>query len=135
MADITITAANVVPDTDAEFITGTAGETITAGQVVYVSTSTGKYMKADADTEAEAKAVGVAVNGASNGQNLTIQRKGKITIGGTVVVGQVYVASATAGGVAPYADLLTGDFVTILGVGVTAAKIDLKINVSNIAKA
>ncbi|MCU0466591.1 MAG: hypothetical protein MUF38_18745 [Anaerolineae bacterium] len=135
MTDLTITAANVIPGSDASFITGVAGATITAGQAVYRDATTGRFLLADADAEASAKLEGIAVNGASTGQNITIQIGGEITIGGTVVVGQVYVASATAGGIAPYADLLSGDFVSIVGVGISATKIALRRNVSNIAKA
>ena len=50
MAAITITAANVVKDANAEIEYGILGATITAGQVVYKNTSTGKFELADANS-------------------------------------------------------------------------------------
>ena len=50
MADITITAANVVASAGARIEHGTAGATVTAGQIVFLdSTTTGKWQLADAD--------------------------------------------------------------------------------------
>lgn len=58
---------------------------------------------------------------------------GTLTIGGTVVVGTVYVVSATAGGIAPSADLATGWYTTILGVATTAAKLSMGLKASSVA--
>jgi hypothetical protein len=135
MADLTITAANVAPSTGAVTRYGTAGETITAGQSVYLDSVSGKYKKADADAEATAEAVGIALTGSSDGQPIAVQYSGRITMGATVAVGQIYVVSTTAGGVAVYGDLASGDYVTILGVGATTGAIDLYVTASGIAKA
>ena len=135
MADISVTAANVVPGSEAIYVDGTAGETITAGMTCYLGTDS-KYYKADNnDTAAKAVVKGIALNGASLNQPIRIQTGGTITIGATVAVGTIYVQSTTAGGIAPSADLATGNYVTILGVATTAAIIKLGLNVSGIAKA
>lgn len=55
--------------------------------------------------------------------------------GGTVVIGTVYVVDLTAGGIAPTADMLTGDFQTIIGVATTTSNINIDINVSGVAVA
>ena len=133
MVDISVTAANVVKGTGAVTQNGTAGATITAGQSIYLDTVAGTLKLADADVVASAAAAGIALHGASLNQPLAYQSAGRITIGGTVVVGTVYVVSITAGGVAPLADIASGDFVTVLGIGVTTAIIALDIQVSGVA--
>jgi hypothetical protein len=135
MADITVTAANVIAGAGASTRQVTAGETITAGQVVYKDTSAGdKYKLADADAVGTAAGGGIALNGASNGQPLTIITGGNLNPGATVTTGEVYVVSTTAGGIAPLVDLLTGDFVTVLGTATTTSNINIQIQVSGVAE-
>lgn len=133
MADITVTAANVAAGSGARYRTVTAGATITAGQSVYRDPTTNTYKLADADaSQTTARVVGVALDSASSGQPLTIQIGGKYTAGGTVVVGTVYVQSGTAGGICPAADLASGDYATVIGVGVTSTLIKLGIVISDV---
>lgn len=129
MADISITAANVVKGSNATTESGIAGATITAGQVVYKDGSTGKYLLADNDSAtAAAKAPrGIALNGAADGQPLVIQRSGDITIGATLTAGTAYYLSATPGGICPLADVASGDDVVLLGLAKTAAVLALDI--------
>lgn len=117
MTDLTITAANVVKGASAITENGTAGEAITAGQPVYKSSTTNKYMKADSNSAtAEAKtARGIALNGAADGQPLQILMKGDITIGATLTAGSAYYLSETAGGIQPAADVGSGENVCLLG--------------------
>jgi hypothetical protein len=86
MADISITAASVVPSTNAVKRTGTAGATITAGQLVYKDASDSNKIKlADNDASAAATVVGIALNGASSGQPITYaETDPELTIGATV---------------------------------------------------
>jgi hypothetical protein len=106
MADITITAANVVKGSGAQTSNGTAGASITAGQSIYLDSATSTLKLADADASATtAQAVGIALHAAASGQPLQYLTGGLITIGGTVVAGQMYGVSATAGGIAPWTDL------------------------------
>lgn len=135
MANLTITAANVVKGDDAQTKDGLAGATITAGQVVYLNPTTKRWGLADNNsaTAAERVAVGIALNGASAGQPLEVQTSGKITIGATVVVGTIYTLSDTAGAIAPAADLATGEYVTTLGVGISATQIALDVGNSGVA--
>jgi len=117
MTDLTFTAASVLKGANAITENGTAGETITAGQPVYKSSTTNKYMKADSNSAtAEAKtARGIALNGAADGQPLQILLKGDITIGATLTAGSAYYLSETAGGIQPAADLANGENVCLLG--------------------
>jgi hypothetical protein len=137
MADLTITAANVAPvGSSTQRQTGTAGASITAGQSVYVDGADSNKVKlADADAAASAAAVGVALHAAAANQPITYATSGPVTIGATPVVGQWYAVSTTAGGIAPLADLSSGDFITILGQCEEAGKINVKLNVSTVALA
>jgi hypothetical protein len=135
MADISITAANVLAGSNARKENGTAGETITAGQFVYRDSSTGKYMKADADatTAAARTPRGVALNGASDGQPLQIARSGDVTIGGTLTAGVTYYLSNTPGGLCPVADVGTGEYFCTLGIAKSATVLALGINYSGVS--
>ena len=135
MADLVVTAANVVAGTGATTKTGTAGATITAGQLVYLDSADSKYKLIDADAAATADIAGVALNGASNTQPISILTAGALNPGATVAVGTVYCGAVTPGGIAPVADLIAGDYISVLGIGTTASNILVAINNSQIAKA
>lgn len=130
-AAISITAANVVRvegDTEQR----AAGGTITAGQVVRLSSSS--VVAAVNDTSANAAAYGIALNGGGSGQPISVQKTGDITIGGTVAVGKIY-ALGTAGGIIPVDDVAGGEFITIIGVGISATAIRLSIKPGGVAAA
>ncbi len=135
MADLSITAANVVRGSSSQTEAGDAGATITAGQVVYRDSSDGKYKLADSDsaTAAVRSPRGVALNGASDGQPLTILKSGDVTIGATLTPGVSYYLSDTPGGIAPYADLATGDYPVIIGIAKSASVLAVKFNEAGVA--
>lgn len=140
MADISITAGNVVTVTGT-IESGTAGATITAGQTVYQKASDGKFYLADCDatavgTNAEIDNVyGIALNGAAAGQPLTVQKTGTITIGATVTAGQTQWQSNVAGGITEtWAEIVSTDYITVIGHAISASVIKLDINVLGIAK-
>ena len=134
MADISITAANVVKGSNAVVEPGTAGATITAGQVVYKDAADGKYKLADADSAtAAAKAPrGIALNGASDGQPLSIIRSGDVTIGATLTAGTAYYCSPVAGGICPLADVASGDDVVLLGLAKSTSVLAVDIQVTGV---
>jgi hypothetical protein len=116
-ADLSVTAANVIAGSTGRVDrTAVAGEAITQGQAVYKASVSQKWMKADADSAtAEARqASGIALNGASLNQPLAVQTGGSITIGATLTAAAPYYLSGTAGGVAPAADLSTGEYVDLI---------------------
>lgn len=133
MTDLTITPANVIAGSNSQKEQGTAGATITAGQVVYKAAATGKYGLADSNSgTAEVKvARGIALHGASDGQPLTILTAGDITIGATVVAGTAYYLSETPGGIQPVADLGTED-VVFLGIAKTTAILEVRIMIPGV---
>lgn len=135
MADLSITGGSVLKSTNATTRKGTAGAAVTGGAAVYLSTDNKLYLAQHDGTLAEAAAVGVALHAAGAGQPLEYLTGGNCTMGATVAIGEVYLVSATAGGIAPYADIGTGDYVTVLGIGSTTATMTVTINASGIQKA
>jgi hypothetical protein len=129
MADITITPGSVLAYADVVPRDGTAGATITAGQVVYIDTSDSNKLKlADCDSSATTATVaGIALTGGSTGQPIKWCSSGEVTIGGTVTVGELYVLSGNAGGIAPEGDLASLDYVSFLGIGTTTGRIRFSI--------
>lgn len=129
MADISITAANVAKGTSSTVQDGTAGEALTAGQCVYLKSSDSLIYKADSDnTSATSAAVGIALHAASTNQPIRYLTSGPITIGGTIVAGEVYCVSNNAGGICPLSDIGVGDYTVILGVGASVTVIQVNIN-------
>jgi len=118
-ADLSITAASVVASSDAVTKKGTAGATITAGQVVYLDASTNTLKLAKADALATSNAVGIALHAASANQPLRyVVYDPDFTPGVTSTEGlNLRVSSGTAGGItATVADVTTGQFPVVFGV-------------------
>lgn len=128
MAALTITANSVAKGTGAIVETHYAGETITAGQVVYLHTD-GLLYKSDVNGTAAQKAVkGIALNGGAINQPISVQTAGSITIGATTAAGTFYVAGATAAGdINPVADLASGWEAILIGVGENTTSIKLNL--------
>lgn len=141
MADISITAANVVAGDDADFYQGSAGATITAGQAVYLDDVTNQLLVGDANGSMDtAEVKGIALHNASLDQPLRVQTAGTITIGGTTVVSTVYGLSGSAGGIRPISNTspdnpASGDYTTLIGVGSASNKLVLCIYPSHQVKA
>lgn len=134
MANLTITAGNVAPSAGADIVRGTAGATITAGLVCYLDTGDGRFKPASQNASAiNARVVGIALNGASAGQPVALITAGNLVAGATVVVGEIYLLGAS-GAIMPVADLAQGNYVTVLGVGVSTSVIAVNIQVSNVQK-
>lgn len=125
MADLSITAANVIAASSATTRSGTAGATITAGQVVYFDRTDSKYKLADADAVPSGGfgSVFIALNGASDNQPISVLSGGSVAMGSVFTAGTSYYLSPTAGGIAPLADVLSGDDVVLLGVAISATNL------------
>jgi hypothetical protein len=131
MADLTVTASQVLPDTAYPIRTGIAAVAITPGQVVCYDPATLTVKLWDAnDSAVNTLQPGIAVGqAAAAGQSVSWQESpgAEITLGAGAapVNGTVYVGSANAGGIAPVADLAAGWARAVLGVGKTTNKIKL----------
>jgi hypothetical protein len=135
MADLTITAASVVAGSNANVERGSFGEAVTAGQAVYKSPTTNKYMKADSNsvTPQARDALGIALNGGALDQPAEIQKSGRITLGAILTAGSDYYLSDTPGGICPRADVGTGEYVCLLGLAESTSVLDLNIQFPNVA--
>jgi hypothetical protein len=135
MSDLAVTAANVIAGINAKKSFGIAGVAVTAGQVVYVDPTDGKYRLADNNsaTVAARAPFGIALNGAAAGQPLCVQTSGPVTIGATLTPGVAYYLSGTAGAICPVADLVTGMYPTALGIAKSASVLDINIEQSGVA--
>lgn len=137
MADLAITANQVIPGTQASFLDGRAASAITAGQPLYKNSS-GLYAPAQADgTFTEATVVGIATHAAAANQPIRLQNGGRLTLGAAAapVSGRVYVLSPTAGAWNTVDDVLfaTGHFTVVLGVGVGSNAVDLLIYANSLS--
>lgn len=135
MADLTITAGSVVAGTDAQVQSGTFGEAVTAGQAVYKSSTTKKWMRADSNsvTPEARRAIGIALNGGSTDQPATVQTGGDITIGATLTPGTAYYLSDTPGALCPVADIGTGEYVCLIGLAKSASVLGINVEFPNVA--
>jgi hypothetical protein len=135
MADLSITVASVAAGASARKVTGAAGATITAGQVVYLDTATNTYKLADCNsgTAAARSPAGIALHGSLSGQPLTIQTSGSLTLGATMTAGVAYYLSGTAGGIRPVADNTTGDFPVVLGIATSTTVLKMGIQEAGVA--
>ena len=136
MADLSITASAVVAGAGAVIEHGIAGATITAGQTVYLDeATTGEYLLADADGSGTTRTRGIALNSASDGQPLAIIKEGLLTMNAVLTAGVSYFQSPVAGGIGARAEVLTGDYVTSLGIAVSTTVLRVKIDYSGVASA
>jgi hypothetical protein len=137
MADLTITPANIVPGAGARITNGTAGATVTAGQVVYLDPADNRFKLADCDNASATirAAFGIATHGASNGQPLAVQTSGDLAMGTILAAGVTYYLSPNAGGIAPIADILSGDNTVIVGMAKSTSVLSVGIVASGAALA
>lgn len=135
MANLTITAASVVAGSNAFVQSGSFGEAVTAGQVVYKSSTTNKWLLADSNsvTPEARHAIGIALNGGSIDQPVTVQTSGKITVGATLTAGTDYYLSDTPGAICPRADVGSGEYVCLLGLAESTTVLDLSVQFPNVA--
>jgi hypothetical protein len=138
MAAISITAANVLPGSNARTRNANFGATVTQGQVVYQDAADNELKLADADsaTAAVRVPVGIALNAGSDGQPGTIQTEGDITIGATLTAGLPYFLSPdTPGGIALIADVAIGDDYVQIGIAKSASVLTIDILVPAVTRA
>jgi hypothetical protein len=124
-ADISITASSFLPSSAALYANGLCGEAVTTGQLVHESTADGRYYLADANVATKWKVAGIAGHATTAaGQPLSIiYFDPALTVGATLsTTAPVYVLSATAGGIAPSADIAAGWYPVVVGVSISTTK-------------
>lgn len=110
-ADLSVTTTSFVTGANAKTKVGKAGAAITIGQLLYFDESAATWKLCDANASAAAaKCGGIAGSAAASGQDvIVVLEDDDLTLGATLsMTAPIYVPSATAGGIAPVADLTTG---------------------------
>lgn len=132
MAALTVTAAQVLPSTPYNSVTGIGGAAITQGQSVYYDATTGTWKLAQADgtvAEAGADGYGIAMTACgASGQPLVVALPGSVITlgaGAAPVAGTVYGPGDTAGSLAPMADMGSTDKVLPLAIALTTNRLKI----------
>lgn len=128
MADLVITAANVVPVSgytyEASYL---AGVSLVRGDTAYLDSSTNTMKKADCnDTAATAAIAGVVLNDAGANQPVTVLTSGDLGMGAILTQGEIYVLSANPGKIAPEGDLSSGHRVVLVGVATSTSNLRVR---------
>ena len=129
MASITLSANALVDLQGAAQLQGIAGEAIAQGKLVYRDPITRKFFLAKADAAGTKICVGVARNGAALGAPLDVAPSGLVSgLGAVLTAGLYYVLSAaTAGAIAPVADLVSTNADVLVGLALTTSTLQLLI--------
>lgn len=135
MADLSVTASSVLANSGSSVAHGTAGATITAGQVVAIDATTDRYILADSNsaTVAVRVPIGIALHASLNGQPLAVLTRGPITVGATMTAGTTLALSETPGGIQPTADLGSGEYPSIVGMATSTTVLNVKIQSAGVA--
>lgn len=135
MSDLAPTAANVVAQSGSVVEYGVAGATITAGKLLYQDPADNKLKLVDSDDASAVKRAvyGMALNSGDANQPMAVLKRGPVAMGAILTVGQIYVASDTAGGIMPAADLEAGDYVSTVGIAISASVLNFQIQNSGVA--
>jgi hypothetical protein len=118
MADVVITGTDIASSNPRGDGTHIAAENIDAGEEFYVKAADGLAYLASCDVDdPSAAAVGIAIGTGLTGQAFPYQIAGQITIGTHgVALGTLLFQSATAGKLAPEADLVSTNRKVIVGI-------------------
>jgi len=140
MASLSLNAATVVADADGlKTVDGIAGGTITQGMFCWLNPN-GQWVAYDADNvHNSTDQFGIALCASSLNQSVRLMQGGTYVVGATVAAGAVYVAGITTAGdivlVSDAAAPTTGDYLVIIGVGISTTKMRVGIVASGVAKA
>lgn len=133
MANLTITAANIVPATGYGFVDIVAGEALTRGQPCYELSTDGKAYVADANAVAKITVRGIALSDAAANQPTRLLTSGNLGFGAILTVGTAYYLSATVGLICLFTDLVATDYVSFLGIATTTGNLRVQILNSGVA--
>lgn len=124
--DETVTAANVIWSSGVRPASVKAGDTIAAGKVCYLDTTTNRHELADADADASSVVSGISIDGGVDGRDMYLGIAGSvINVGFTTASGTIYTLSTTPGGICADVDLAAGDYVNVLFIGNGTALVEL----------
>ena len=123
-SDLSITTASFAPSASAQKQIGTAGATITIGQLVYLDVSSLTWKLADGNVLAASYPTGIAATAAISGQFIVVVTADEdLTLGATLsMTAPIYILSANAGMIAPVADLTTGWYPSVVLIAKSTTK-------------
>lgn len=134
MAALTITAANVGVHANTTVKVVQAAEAITQGESVYKNGS--KYNLTDNNSSvAKTAADGIAITAAGVDGYFVVATRGDVDLGATLSIGESYIVGTVDGTIEPIGDLVSTEYLTVLGIATAADVLDLNINASGIQKA
>lgn len=118
----------VTQGSDADIIYNcVVGVAVLAGQAVHEDPADGKWRLGSCANVTSPRRVGIALQSAPTvGQTIDVQYGGTINNTATLVKGASYDLSATPGSVCPEADLVTGNYTTVMGVAPTTTSLKLR---------
>ena len=132
MAIVSLTAAALTTGAPSF---GTAGEALTAGELVYQDSSdSSKVKKADNTTDAKAEAVGIMLGATGDGEIAIYATDGQTITTSGLTAGNAYYISSTAGDIELASDLSEGDKISLVGVAASATELKLTIVATAIAQ-
>ncbi len=141
MADVTITAANILIADDSDVRFGYAGEAVAIGELVFKSTS-GQYNLVDIDAlttapeDPDGSEYALALSAtAAAGQPLALAKSGAtVGFGGGLTTNTTYYGSTTPGAISDTAPA-SGDFGVALGTATISTTLPLIFHASGVATA
>lgn len=135
MSAISIVAASVLPVLSSNPIinTGIAGATITQNQPLYLDATTNTLKLADANDATAYQVVGLSLNAASAGQQVSFLRSGIITMGSVQLAGNDIWLYTTAGTMTVTAsDVASGSYAVHIGNYLTTTTALININIGGL---
>ncbi len=136
MADISITGPVTPTGSLANIAYGIAAVAVTAGQAVSKDSATSDQLRlADSNASASTQAVGIAVCSAAIGEVCVYATNGAtITQAGTTFGKNIALfVSENAGGLAPQADVGSGEYGCCLGFGLSTTTFKVSITITGVA--
>ncbi len=133
MANLTPTVGSILAAAGSSLGSGTAGATITQGDVLYLDTAAATYKLADDGADTTALVVGIALNAASATQPIDFIKEGTLTFGAaTCTAGAPYFLSTTAGLLMDTIPA-SGNQSVLIAIGLTTSTMKVGINNSQVA--
>jgi len=132
VATYTFTPSSVI-SAGAITLVAVAGENINAGDLVYQdATDSNKVKKSVNSSIAQSKTAGICLNSAAAGQPVLYTTGIEVTVqpGTFASIGRLLVLSSTSGKCMDAADLVVGNYLTIIGWSTAADKLRLSIMAS-----
>lgn len=126
MANLSITPANfrMTDSSDATIVY--AGESLQPGQPLYLKQSDARWYKAlSGGTAEESQVAAISAGYAVAGAKVAIVTSRSIVVGATIDLTKIYFLSATAGLICPYEDLVSGNYISQIGIPTSTTTMSL----------